>query len=66
MLPGWSGNNDPAREWVKVIPCSYKGCKEPAVYRDLPGSKKVACKMHGDKIIERQRKRNEQRYGGNR
>lgn len=46
MLPGWSGN-------AAGQPCRYRGCPNPAVYLDLPGGKARACKVHGDRILER-------------
>ena len=44
MLPGWSGN-------ARGQACSYKGCPEPAVYRDVGRGKDRACKAHGDRIL---------------
>lgn len=43
-LPGWSFMNS-ART------CQYQGCTEPAVYAYLPGSKRNACKAHGDRVL---------------
>jgi hypothetical protein len=45
-LIGWSFSSEPAT-------CQYKGCKEPAVYAYLPGSKPHCCKAHGDAILAR-------------
>lgn len=64
MLPGWSGNNNPIDEKTgrpsyplsmeKIsIRCGYKGCDRMAVYGRLPGSKLIACKDHGAKVIAR-------------
>ena len=64
MLPGWSGSNNPDIEGrapgciVRTdIRCTYKGCGEMAVYNNLPGAKRVACKVHGDGILARKRDR---------
>lgn len=46
MLPGWSGNQ-PGQA------CSYKGCKEPAVYRDMPRGKSRVCATHGAAMLQR-------------
>lgn len=56
MLPGWLGNNNPDLNRTSVR-CSYKGCGEMAVYIHLPGSKKIACKDHGDKILARRKRK---------
>ena len=45
-LPGWSFH-------THSHACAYKGCGEPAVYADLPGSKKDCCSKHGKAILVR-------------
>jgi hypothetical protein len=65
MIPGWSGNNNPADHPGRYRPampsesvrCDYKGCNAMAVYRHLPGSKSRACLAHGTAVLARQAER---------